>query len=241
MNPKRSFFLIFNVDYNPEKANLLNPKIFRFTFTDEIENHETILKRIKFCIKLILRGLNLINHRVYSQFTHASSTNNFFIALNQILQLEGHSDTEFNDKIPLNWYSLYMITNLQFLAGEYQNSDYDTLYNELLNDGRQEISFLNNKSNLIITKYGLNTRCAEMIIENIKRESLKSKQIEKFIKMEKFIKNTTINVCARISTKDEENLNTNKPNFLDNIFFWNKRKTISDNTPRNLLEIDDNT
>lgn len=227
LNPKRNFFLIFNIENNPNKMDLLYPKIFRFTFTNEIESNEIILKRIKFCIKLILRGINMINHRVYSHLTSATTTQNFFIALNQILQLEEYTETEFNDRIPLNWYSLYMTTNLQYLSEEYKKNDYEKLFCELFKEGKDDIYFLNNKSNLVIAKYGLNTRCVEKIIEKIKRDLIKVKQIEKFMKMEKYIRKTEINVCVRTGIKEEENPNNSSYGFF-NFFVWNKRKTLSD-------------
>ncbi len=238
--PKRKFMLIFNVESNPDKMDLLYPKIFRFTFTNEIES-EVILKRIKFCVKLILRGINMINPRVYSYLNSATSTKNFIIALNQILQMEEYTDTEFNDKIPLNWYSLYMTSNFQFLPDEYIQDDYLKLYEELLKEGLEEISFLNKKSNLIIAKYGMNTRCVEKIIEKIRRDTRKAKQIEKFIKMERFIRKTEINVCVKTGLKDEEKAGTggSSKSFFGNLFDWSKRKTVVDNKIE-LLSVEDN-
>ncbi len=240
MEPKRKFMLIFNVENNPEKMDLLYPKIFRFTFTNEIES-EVILKRIKFCVKLILRGINMINPRVYSYLNSATSTKNFIIALNQILQMEEYTDTEFNDKIPLNWYSLYMTSNFQFLSDDYIRDDYLKLYEELLKEGLEEISFLNKKSNLIIAKYGMNTRCVEKIIEKIRRDTRKAKQIEKFMKMERFIRKTDINVCIKTGLKDEEksNASSSSKSFFGNLFDWSKRKTVVDNKIE-LLSVEDN-
>ena len=230
----RNFFLVFKIESNPDKEQILAPKIFRFTFTNEIENSEIILKRIKFCVKLILRGLNLINHKVYSNLSQANSTKNFFSALNTILQMEEFNETEFSDKLPLNWYSIYMISNLQFMSEEYKTKDFDKFYDTLLSEEKQEIGFLNNKSNLVITKYGMNMRCVENMIEKVKRDLLKVKQIEKLMKMEKFIKNSNISVCIRLAGKEEETNSSKKQegSFLDNIFFWNKldkRKTVTNN------------
>lgn len=230
-NNTRYFFLIFNVENNPEKMSLLYPKTFRFTFTNEIESKEMILRRIKTCIKLILKGLNLINHRVYSHLNRAFTTQNFFIALNQIMQIEETTETEFNDKIPLNWYSLYMTTNLAYLSEEYKKNDYEGLYQELLREEGEEISFLNSKSILIIAKYGMNTRCAEKLIENIKRDLIKVKQIEKFMRMETFIRKAEIKVCVKHNIDEDSscNLSMNRQSggFLENFFFWGKRKTVS--------------
>jgi len=240
----RYFFLIFNIDNNPEKINILNPKTFYFTFTNEIESNEMILRRVKSCIRLILKGLNLINHRVYSHLNRAISTQNFFIALNQIMQIEETTETEFNDEIPLNWYSLYMTSNLAFLSEEYKKNDFEGLYQELLREEGEEISFLNSKSNLIRAKYGMNTRCAEKLIEKIKRDLIKVKRIEKFMRMESFIRRAEINVCIKYNV-DEENSNNMSVSrnfgFFDNIFFWNKRRTITNENSRFFQDQEDKT
>lgn len=231
LSPQRNFFLIFNVDFNPKKMKLLYPQVFRFTFTNEIESTDVVLKRIKFCIKLILRELNLINHKVYSHLTQSTSTEKFFNALNQILQLEEFNESEFNEKIPLNWYSLYMTSNLYLISEEYKNNDYDKLYDEVCREEKEEIGFLNSKSNLIIAKYGMNIRCIEKVNEKLKRDLFKVKQIEKIMKLDKFIKNAQINVCVRLNSKEDADGSFQRGSgggFLDNIFFWNKRRTITE-------------
>jgi hypothetical protein len=232
---KKYFFFIYNIDYNPARIELLYPKIFKFTFTEGLENNEFILKRIKFCIKLILKNLNLINHKVYSSLSQASTTEKFFIALDQIIQLEDFSGTEVNDKIPINWYSLFMTSNISFLPEEYKKNDYMKLYLELLKEEEDELSILHDKSNLIITKYGLNQRCAEKLLEKIKKDLIKVKQVERYVKMDKFIKNAVINVCVRHNGKEESNNSNNgsrSSGFFENIMFWNKRKTINNESNR---------
>jgi hypothetical protein len=223
IDSSRRFFNIFNITNNPEMVDLLYPKVFKFTFTNEVENNEFILKRIKFCIRLILKGLNLLNLKVYSHLIHANTTEKFFEALNQIIQLEEFNDREYNDKIPINWYSLYMTTNILYLSDEYKKDDYSKLYQELLAEEKQEIGFLNTKSNLVITKYGMNIRCVEKIIENIRRYLNKVKQMEKYVKIDYFIKHTSIEVCLRKNNKEEPD--TNKAgNLIDSLFFFVKRK-----------------
>lgn len=239
LNTLRNFFLVFNVENNPEKMEFLFPKVFRFTLSSETDNKEVLLTRIKFCIKRILRCINLINHKVYAHLSKAFTTQNFFIALNQILQLEEFTETEFNDNIPLNWYSLYMTSNLHYLSEEYIKNDYEKLYNELLKEEKEAIELLNCRNNLIIAKFGMNNRCVEKINEKVCRDLLKVKQIEKFLKMEKFIKNSTIKVCVRLNNKDGDELNTSKnnvANFFDNIFFWNKRKSMNESN-KNMIDI----
>lgn len=205
---EKKHFLIFNHINNPSKVELLYPKTFRFTFNYNEDNtdSEFILVRIKYCVKRILRSLNMISPRVYSHLAEADTTEKLFLGLNQIIQLEEYSDNSTNDKIPLNWYSLYLTSNLQYLKTEYQKNNFELLYKELITEARKEIEHLNYKSNLLIAKYGLNLRCAEKINEILKKDVVKVRQIEKFIRIEEFINNGKIKVCVRKNTKDDQNL-----------------------------------
>ena len=81
----RQFFLIFNTDYNPEKKKILKPEVLRFTFNNDIANTEFRLKRIKFCIKLVLRGINLIDTNICSQYSNTLNTERFFLILNKVI------------------------------------------------------------------------------------------------------------------------------------------------------------
>ena len=126
------------------------------------------------------------------------------------------AESEHNN-IPLNWYSLFLITNFQFLSDELKADDYNLLYETLYNDEKKMINFLFDKSNIIITKFGMNLRCLDKLIMRIKKELVKSKQIEKFIKIDKFIKNSQVDACIRPNCKDEntENVVHSKNVFLD--------------------------
>ena len=83
----RQFFLIFSLEYNPEKKKILKPEITRFTFNNDITNTEFRLKRIKFCIKLVLRGINLLDSNIISQYSYNLNTEKFFLILNKVIIL----------------------------------------------------------------------------------------------------------------------------------------------------------
>lgn len=120
----------------------------------------------------------------------------------KIIQLEDSHYSEFNDKIPLNWYSLYLSTNLGCLTEEYQLDDFKKLYEEILQDETKEIDLLNTRSQQIITKYGLNIRTIEKIIEKYKRDYVKVKQIEKYIKINHFILSNKVEVCVKLNQQE---------------------------------------
>jgi hypothetical protein len=87
-NETRQFFLIFQTEYNPEKKKILKPEVLRFTFNNDIANTEFRLKRIKFCIKLVLRGINLIDSNICSQYSTSLNTERFFLILNKVIYQE---------------------------------------------------------------------------------------------------------------------------------------------------------
>ena len=166
-------------------------------------------------MKLILKNIGVINAKVYSQLDKVDDMNKFVISLNQIVQME--SDHDYN-KIPLSWYSIYLCTNLKNLLEEYSLDDYNYIYKDLLKEVTENLAFLNEKSNIVNTQYGINIRFLERSIANIIKELNKSKQIEKYIKIDKFIKNKIIEVCIRdnplmknsYDTKDLKDTSLNK-------------------------------
>ena len=78
------FFLILENEFNPKYSNILNPEKMTFTFNNDIANTEFRLKRIKFCIKKILRGINMIDTNIISLYSHIMSTTTFFKILNKV-------------------------------------------------------------------------------------------------------------------------------------------------------------
>lgn len=216
-NKKRQFFLIIQEEENPYKKELLSLSQEKFSFFTSQDTMQLILSKVKYCIIVILQELNLINNKVYSYLNQANTNLNFFKAINQTLQIEEVAiDTE-NDKIPLNWYSIYLISNLPKLEDKYLERDYQLLSEELYNEENAMLEKLKVKSNLIITKYGMNIRCADTLVHKSKSELLRAEKINKSIKTKKLIFAGGIGVCIT-------SMNENNKILLEEKSF---RKTIS--------------
>lgn len=140
-----------------------------------------------------------------------------------------------HNSIPLNWYSLYLISNNIHLPDPYREDDYAKLYQTMYDDENEKINFLFEKSNVLITRYGLNLRNLEKINNRIRKELMKSKQIEKFIKIDKFIKYGYVEICIRSYVKEEICTNEAK-NFFDMI---NPFKLATKSYKKKDLEEDD--
>lgn len=247
INSKRKqFFILFQEEENPEKAELLKISQEKFTFFTNQDASNLILSKIKYCIVVILQELNLINNKVYSYLNQANSNLNFFKAINQTLQIEEYAiDTE-NEKIPLNWYSLYMISNLIKLDEKYKENDFSCLYDELYEEECKMINMLKIKSNLLITKYGMNIRCADTLNQKAKVDLLRAEKILKIIKTKKLIENNSIDVCitSKYAVSDNNNaffssMNNNTSVNTNVVVLHNKKKKKGESNYRDSIAYND--
>jgi len=200
---KIQYFLIDNIIYNQNKLKYLQNEEISYTFTDDIKNNEYILQRIKHCVKTILKGLNMINKKVYSLLVDSDTNLKFLEIVGKITQIEEDLSEEHlsSDKIPLSWYSLFMKNNIRNIPVDYQNNNYTMLYDEILSECSENIRFLKDKSNIVNTQFGMNTRCCEKLIEKSQRDLLCIRKIEKILRIEYFIRNTCVEACLKFNNK----------------------------------------
>jgi len=154
----KEFFIIYNEEKNSKLENLIrNNKSSVSSFSSIDQDSDIVCKRIKFCIKTILKGLNLLNNKDYSYLNKAISTNKFFCAIKKTLNDISDNSGE-TDKIPLKWYGQYLYNNKKYLAEVYQNDDYEKLYIELLEEEENILKELKSFSSTIISRDGMNLR-----------------------------------------------------------------------------------
>ena len=73
------------------------------------------------------------------------------------------------------------------IDNEFQNNDFEKLYNLLYQEENNTLIKLREFISIFNTRFGLNQRCSEKVIEKAKKDVNKIKLIERFMKMEKFI------------------------------------------------------
>ena len=177
---------------------LINKKKNISTFITGNQDSDLICKRIKFCIKTILKGLNLLNNKDYSYLNKAVSTIKH--TLNDLSEY-----SEELDKIPLKWYGQYINNYKKGLAEIYQNNDFEKLYEEIFDEEKNILKDLKSFSSTIITRDGMNLRYAEKLLDKAKYDLVDIEEAKKFVKIEKFIDTEKIEVCVRIKDgKDNE-------------------------------------
>ena len=190
-NPEvKPFFLLFNT--KEKEIKILNDEEnINYSKLENDQDSNFILKRIIFCIKTVLSGLNLLNNKDYPYLNIANTTNKFFSSLKHTLEDYGEFPDGKNE-IPLKWYSQYISNNKKMLDKNLRKNDYEKFYKDLYEKEVIVLKDLKNFSSELNTRNGLNKRCAEKIIEKAKIDLNRMKVIEKFLKIEYFIEKTKI-------------------------------------------------
>ena len=200
---KRPFFLVFKEFQFQNFQSILNEQKKKMVLSDSGCDPGSTLEKIKFCIKTVLKGLNLINSKDYPYLNFATTNNNFFYALNKTLEdIEDDSEVEESNKIPLKWYAQYMINNKSMLPIEFKQKDYEELYTDLLYEERKSFILLKKITTMVFTKSGMNMRCAEKKIERVKKDFHRIDRVKSYMKMQMFTKKTPIESCITITNPD---------------------------------------
>ena len=230
----KQFFIVFQEEKNLKLENLIrNNSSNVSTFSSINQDSDIICKRIKFCIKTILKDLNLLNNKDYSYLNRAISTDKFFGAIKKTLNNITYSSGE-TDKIPLKWYGQYLYNNKKELSKIYQNDDYEKLYIELLEEEENILKELKSFSSTIITRDGMNLRCAENLLDKVKYDLGDIEEAKKFVKIEKFIDTEKIEVCMRFKEeKDDKNSSEKLPMvIITDISECNHQKNATDDNDK---------
>ena len=207
---KKTFYVIFKDEKNMILEQLLKKqKKATSTFLSNEQDSELIFKRVKFCIKTILKGLNLLNNKDFAYLNFAQSSDKFFSALKYTLEELGEYNELSND-IPLKWYSQYIYNYKKELDIEYQKEDFSKLYSEISTEESNILNELKKLSNIVITRDGMNLRCAEKILERSTYELKRIEEAKKFNQLEIFINTKNIEVCLIQAEENIKNINTEK-------------------------------
>ena len=221
----KNFFIIYKDEKNvilkdyikEKKKNILE-------FNPDEEDPISIIKKIKYCIKVILKDLNYLNTKDYAYLNMAINSRKFFTSLKYILEEEGEFSV-FRNKIPLKWYGQYLYNNRDSIEEKYQYDDYLELYKELYKEESDILNKLKSLISIIITRNRTNISCAENNIERTKKELNHIKRMKEYVKIEKFINEEEIEVC--LQTNELSNLKA--PEKKRGFKFFKKEKETENN------------
>jgi hypothetical protein len=213
---QRKFFVIFKDKKNSQLEKLFRHKNVKINEKEASES-ALILYKIKDCIKKILKGLNVLNNTDYSYLNMASSNEKFLKAIEYTLE-DLLEFTENENKIPLIWYVQFIQNNKESLDKSYLDNDLGKLYEELYNEETNILNELKSYSSIIITRNGMNLRCAEQILQKTKNSQIRLEIAKKMEKIENFIENDVTKVCIRVREKEDTKLDKDKSLGLKGLF-----------------------
>ena len=225
-NPDRkNFFIIFKEEQNSVLKNYKKEKKSQnISFSSDEGDSLSVCKKFKFCIKKVLKGLNILNRKDYAYLNMAINTKNFFTAIKNILEEHGEFSL-IKSRIPLKWYAEYMYNNKDILDDKYKFNDYIEIYNEIYNEESNNLEKLKSILSIINIRYRMNMICAENNLEKTKNELIHIEEMMENSITEKFINEENIEVC--IQTNDIKSSKTDKKrvsNIFGNLFKKEKEK-----------------
>ena len=207
---EKNFYVIFKDEKNSILEQLAEQKKkSNLKFESNEQDSELICKRVKFCIKTILKGLNLLNNKDFAYLNFAQSSDKFFSAIKYTLEELGEY-SELSNDIPLKWYSQYIYNYKKELDIEYQKEDFAKLYSEISTEEINILNELKKLSNVVITRDGMNLRCAEKILQKSTYELRRIEEAKKYNQLEKFINTKKVEVCLIQPEDNIKIINTEK-------------------------------
>ena len=206
-NSKKTFIYFSELISDDDLKKLLNlKKEQNLSFQTDENLAETdyalsILTKIKFCINTIMKHLNILSKsNFYSNET--DSTKDFVKDLNKMIHMEGFSEILKEKKLPLEWYGLYLQSNIENIPQNYKENNYALLYNELIEESKKNLLKIQNDDslNILYSKIINSEKMIDIGLNNLKRtvnNKIKYDAIE-------FIKNSNNPVILDIGKQNEQ-------------------------------------
>ncbi len=176
---QKTFIYITHINYtNQMKDKLLNKKDKKFSFVgDDSENNEQFqLTRVKYSINTIIKNLNELMEATFQY----NKNENFVKGLNNLIYSEGFSDVLKEKTIPLQWFGLYLESNIDNIPKELQKNDFLPLYELLINECQKTLNEIqkDNTLNIIFSKVVNTSKTINIINYNLIRLKNNEKKFE---------------------------------------------------------------
>ena len=165
-----------------EKINESKDKKFSFQESENLSDTSKeifILKRVKYCINTIIKHLNILT-RTNFFVDENESTENFVICLNKMIRMEGFSEMLKEKTLPLEWFGLYLQSNIENIPLSHKRNNYSLLYTELIEESLENLEKIKNDDslNIIYNKIINSEKVIDISSNGLKRITNNEKQFE---------------------------------------------------------------
>ena len=202
-----TYMYIADINYNDKVGNsVFSQKGQKFSFQSGIEdmkeNANEIFKyeRVKYSINTIVKHLNTLTRANFS--ADSESMENFVKGLNTMIELEGFSEILKEKTIPLDWYGLYLQSNIEGIPRSKSRANYYQLYSDLIEDSKTNYKDIksDNSLNWVIYKTQISKKNIDIQMNMFQyyQQMLKKYQSIMFFNM-----NHKIKICLKIEYKGQ--------------------------------------
>ena len=193
--------LIFD-DKLKEKINAKKDKKFSFQSNETVNNdtENFALSRIKYCINTIIKHLNTLSRNNF----FVDGNENFTDGLNKMIGFEGFSEMLREKSLPLEWFGLYLKSNIENIPDNYKNNNFCLLFDELIEESKKNLLIIQNDNSLntIYTKLINSEKMIDICKNNLKR----IKNNEKKFEILDFILETNIPIVMLLYNNNENKI-----------------------------------
>ena len=202
---KKTFVFLTKTNYsNKVKDSVFAQKSQKFSFQSGNEEKENaneffIFERVKYSINTIVKHLNTLTRANFS--ADSESMENFVKGLNTMIELEGFSEILKEKTIPLDWFGLYLQSNIGGIPQSKSRANYYQLYSDLIDDSQANFNIIKNDDtlNCVNSKTKISQKNVEIQLNTLKnyQSMLRMFHVSKFFDI-----TDKYNICLKITHKD---------------------------------------
>ena len=228
------YFVIISDNYNEEAKKLLFHKEKTMPL-GKAKTQEEIIQNLHYCISYLIGNLEILPH--WDWVIENYKTMDTFNYINQYLNSYEGIYNFCPGSVPLNWYSLYVINNLNYIKPEDAANDYKLLYDKIEEQIRIQLKKLSKLNEFLTvnmtTKFLLidhKIKIFEEELENVKNTFVNIKTLQFMESREIQVSLASIEEYKHnnIQIEGMENCNSSKNLFLQKeTYVPNKQEKIS--------------
>ena len=179
MIKRKPYYVIINDEYSQQAKELLKNKETVKPLGNAKTNEE-ISENLIYCISYLISNLDILPHWDWVNDSNYKTLETFEF-INQYLNSYESIDNYHSGSVPLNWYSLYIINNLNSIKETYSLNDYKLLYEDI--------------ESKVITQHKKLSKLNEFLTVNITAKFLLiDNKIKIFEEELKNVRNTFVNI-----------------------------------------------
>ena len=245
-NDPNHYYVIISDNYNEEAQELLFHKEKTLPL-GKAKTQEEIIQNLHYCISYLIGNLEILPH--WDWVIENYQTMPTFQYINQYLNSYEGIYNFCPGSVPLNWYSLYIINNLNYIKKEDAINDYQPLYDNIEKQIRTQLKKLSRLNEFLTvnmtTKFLLidhKIKIFEEELENVRNTFINIKALQFMESKEILCSLATVNELKKVNFSFEgsdflssTNLVLQEETYVPSKFDknLNKKKEKDENIPKN--------